>query len=140
MGAPRAVVRGPAGFGLQSVEYQYGLAEYTVRFVGRPSRLRAVRVTTVLRRERTPRGIGPRSLERHLLRAYPGVRCERLNVVVVSGIRFLRTNGRSCTLVSAAGRRTLFRTSLYLPARETLTVAKYLRGARVDEVIVEAAA
>jgi hypothetical protein len=136
MGQPWAVVRRPAGFGLRSIEYQYDLAAYTVRFVGVPGRLRAVRVSTIVRGERTPKGIGPGSLERSLRKAYPGIHCARLRVVVVSGIRFVPTNGRDCTLTTASGRRTVFRTSAPLGKRETLTVAKFVRRARVAEVVV----
>jgi hypothetical protein len=137
MGQPWAVIRRPAGFGLRSVEYQYDLAAYTVRFVGARGRLRAVRITTIVRKERTPKGIGPGSLERDLVRAYPGIRCGRLRLARDGdGTVFVATNGRECTLTTIGGRRTIFRTSVSLPTRETLTVAKYLRRARIDEVVV----
>ena len=136
MGRSWAVVPLRAGFGLRSVEFQYDLAAYTVRLVGAPGRLRAVRITTVVRKERTRKGIGPGSLERALRRAYPQARCSPLRMAVVASIRFVTTNGRDCTLQTAAGRRTIFRTSVSLTTRETLTIAKFLRRARVDEVVV----
>ena len=136
MGPPSAVVRRPAGFGLLSIEYQWRLAAYTVRFVGARGRLRAVRATTVLRRERTPKGIGPGSLERDLRRAYPQVRCSPLRITITASIRYVSNSGRECTLRTASGRRTIFRTSVSVLTRDRLTPAKFLRRARIDEVVV----
>jgi hypothetical protein len=144
VGRPRYVVPRAPTFGLRTVEYQYGLgAEYIAILVGRPGRLRVTRISTILRRERTPRGIGPGSLERTLLRAHPGSRCTPLRMESYKGIyQYLATLSRTCTLVTASGRRTIFRTAWAQPARRPgqptirANIPNYLRYARVAEVIV----
>jgi hypothetical protein len=147
VGRPRYVVPRGRTFGLTTVEYQYGPgAEYLVTLVGRPPRLRVTSVSTVARRERTARGIGPFSSERALLRAYPAARCSRLRTENVGGVVVLMTLTRTCTLVTPSGRRTVFRTGWAAPEpppgerRIRPTVENYSRYARVSEVIVSASA
>ena len=111
MGPPQCVVVRPAGFGLRSVEWQYGYSAYRVRFFGPRARLRATRVATTLARERTPRGVGVGTPERRLLRAYPGLRCEQLRTYRFGALVLARDAERDCTLVAASGRRTMFTTS-----------------------------
>lgn len=142
-GKPRYVVPRGRTFGVRTVEYQYGLgAEYTVLLVGRPGRARVTRVSTVTRRERTSKGIGPLSTERALLRAYPGARCTPLRTGTIGGTVYLATLTRTCTLSSASGRRTVFRTGWAAPdppsgrPRIRPTLENYSRYARVSEVIV----
>jgi hypothetical protein len=147
VGRPRYVVPRAPTFGLRTVEYQYGLgAEYIAVLVGRPGRLRVTRISTVARRERTPKGVGPLSGERALLRAYPGIRCTRLREATRAGLTYLETLTRTCTLVTPSGRRTIFRTGWAAPdpppgkPRIKPSVANYSRYARVTEVIVSATA
>jgi hypothetical protein len=66
MGRPRVSIGRTAGFGRRTVDYEFGFGEYAARLFGSPGRLRVVRVTTTLRRERTAKGIGPGSSERAL--------------------------------------------------------------------------
>ena len=135
MGAPRVVLRRAAGFGRQTVEYEYGFGDYGVRLFGPPSRLRVVQVTTVLRRERTARGIGPGALERRLLRAYPGLRCQRLPTIRAAGTTYVTADERSCTLFTPSGRRTTFVSGV--PRNATFVLARdWVRQARVLEVRV----
>lgn len=145
VGRPRYVVPRAPTFGLRTVEYQYGLgAEYIATLVGRPGRLRVARIRTIARRERTPRRIGPFSGERALLRAYPGVRCTPLPERTRAGITYLETLSRTCTLFTASGRRTIFRTGWAAPdpppgrSRIKPTLGNYSRYAVVTEVIVSA--
>jgi hypothetical protein len=139
MGKPRFVVRRPAAFGLQALEYQYGLAEYTVRLSGRPGRLRAVRVGTTLVRERTPRGVGVGSLERTVLSAYPSTRCQTLRTYRSGSVTLVATIQRECTLFAPSGRRTIFTTDVYERPYEVITPRIWARRARVIEVSVAAA-
>jgi hypothetical protein len=138
MGRPRVAVRRAAGFGRTTVEYEYGFGDYAVRLFGTRGRLTVVRVSTLLRRERTPRGIGPGSLERRLIRAYPRLRCQRLDTTVAAGTTYVRTDERTCTLFAASGRRTVFltgvrRSGFLVPLRD------WPRVARVIEVSIGAA-
>ena len=139
MGKPQFVVTRRAGFGLRSIEYQYGYAEYTVRLFGRPGRLRAVRVGTTLLRERTPRRVGVGSSERAIRHAYPPLRCEPLQTERSGSIRIVRTIQRECTLFGASGRRTIFTTDVYERMFEVITPAIWSRRARVIEVSVAVA-
>jgi hypothetical protein len=136
MGRPRFVVTRSAGFGLRSVEYQYGLAAYTVRLSGRPRRLRAIRVGTTLVRERTPNGLGVGSMERAVRRAYPTVRCEPLETSRFGSVTLLTTIQRECTLFAASGRRTIFTSDVLERPYEVVTTATWSRRARVIEVSV----
>ena len=145
VGKPRYVVPRGRTFGLVTVEYQYGPgAEYIATLVGRPGRLRVTRVSTIARRERTPKGVGPFSTERALLRAYPATRCTRLRTGTIGGMVYLMTLTRTCTLVTASGRRTVFRTGWDAPdpppgrPRIRPTVENFSRYARVSEVVVTA--
>lgn len=138
MGRPRLVYTRPAAFGLRSVELEYGLANYTVRLFGRPGRLRAVRVTTTLLRERTPTGVGVGSLERSLLRAYRTLRCEPLETERHGSIRIVFTIQRDCTLFAPSGRRTIFTTDVRERMFEVITPAMWARRARVIQVSVAA--
>jgi hypothetical protein len=63
------------GFGEEYRELQWGYARWTVGFQGRPGALRAVRVASMLRRERTRDGLGPGSTTRDIVRVYPNARC-----------------------------------------------------------------
>lgn len=138
MGRPRFVVRRPAAFGFRSLEYQYGLAAYSVRLFGRPGRLRAVRVGTTLVRERTPRGIGAGSLERAVLRAYRSARCQPLRTQRSGTVLLVVTIQRECTVLAPSGRRTIFTTDVYERMFEVITPAIWARRARVIEVSVAA--
>jgi hypothetical protein len=139
MGKPRFVVRRPAAFGLQALEYQYGLAAYTVRLLGRTGRLRAVRVGTTLVRERTPRGVGAGSLERTVLRVYPSTRCQPLRTYRSGTVTLVATIQRECTLFAPSGRRTVFTTDVYERPYEVVTPRIWARRARVIEVSVATA-
>jgi hypothetical protein len=138
MGRPRFVVTRRAAFGFRSVEYQYGLAEYTVRLFGRPGRLRAVRVGTTLLRERTPQGVGVGSLERMVLRAYGSTRCQRLRTLRSGSVNLVVTVQRECTLFAPSGRRTIFTTDVHERMFEVITPAIWANRARVIEVSVAA--
>jgi hypothetical protein len=140
MGKPRFVVTRRAGFGLRSLEYQYGLAEYTVRLSGRPGRLRAVRVGTTLVRERTQRRVGVGSSERAIRRAYPALRCEPLKTELFGSVRVVRTIQRECTLLAPTGRRTIFTTDVFEHGFEVVTPRTWARRAEVIEVSVAVAA
>jgi hypothetical protein len=142
MGRPRAIVHRQASFGLRSVEFQYGYADYTVRLVGRPGRLRVVGVGTTLARERTRTGIGVGSRERAVLRAYPSCRCDPMRVSRVAGVVYVGVrNPRTCTLFAPSGRRTTF--MIYLRPRwawgEVITLERWQKDARVSEVSVSTA-
>jgi hypothetical protein len=139
LGKPKFVVTRRTSFGLRSIEYQYGLADYIVRLSGRPGRLRAVRVGTTLVRERTTRGIGVGSTERAVRRAYPALRCEPLQTERFGSVRVVRTIQRECTLFGPSGRRTIFTTDVYERMFEVITPATWSRRARVIEVSVAAA-
>jgi hypothetical protein len=138
MGKPRFVVRRQAAFGVRSLEYQYGLASYTVRFFGPRARFRAVRVGTTLLRERTPRGVGVGSAERAVLRAYPALRCQPLRTQRHGSTRLVTTIQRECTLFGPSGRRTIFTTDVYERMFEVITPTIWERRARVIEVSVAA--
>jgi hypothetical protein len=137
MGTPRSIVRRRGGFGRSIVEYEYGFAEYVVRFLGRPGRLRVVRVATTLRRERTREGLGVGWPERAVLHAFRTARCERLRTRQYGAVRIVVSGQRRCTLFDAAGRRTIFTSS---PVRSGfggfLEPTAWLRRARVLEVAV----
>jgi hypothetical protein len=132
-----AVPRGRASFGQRRVDWQYGPgAEYVVRLVGRPGRMLVTSVSTILRRERTPQGIGPGARERSLRRLYPSVRCGDLTPEPLGpGMRRqpYADNHRACTVFSPRGTRTIFRTAV---DDIGLTVEEYLRRAVVVEVLV----
>lgn len=138
MGRPRFVVTRRAAFGFRSVEYQYGLAEYTVRLFGRAGRLRAVRVGTTLVRERTPQGVGVGSLERAVLRAYRSTRCQPLRTVRSGSATIVTTVQRECTLFAPSGRRTIFTTDVQERMFEVITPRMWASRARVIEVSVAA--
>ena len=140
MGRPRFVVRRQASFGLRSVEYQYGLAEYTVRLAGPRGRLRAVRVGTTLVRERTPSGVGVGSAERAILRAHRALRCQPLRTNRYGSVRLVATIQRECTLFAPSGRRTIFTTDVLERPFEVVTPEIWARRARVIEVSVAVAA
>jgi hypothetical protein len=136
MGRPQFVVRRAGAFGLRSLEYQYGLADYTVRLSGRAGRLRVVRVGTTLVRERTPNGLGPGSTERAVRRAYPGLRCQPLETQRFGSVTLLTTIQRECTLFAPSGRRTIFTSDVQERPYEVVTPATWQRRARVIEVSV----
>jgi hypothetical protein len=137
-GRPRIVVPRGTSFGFRTVEFQYGLADYTAELYGRPGRLRVVRATTILGSERTRAGIGVGTREQRLRRAYPRLRCTALRWAVVAGTRVLRTNGRTCTLAATNGRRTVFSTAVYpFAANYGVTPEDFVRKAVVTEVAVE---
>jgi hypothetical protein len=144
-GRPAYVVaQGRASLGQRRVEWQYGAAaQYIVRLVGRPGRMRVTFVSTTLRRERTPQGIGTGSRERALRDAYPEIRCGSLNPPPPPGAPAdtnpYAANGRDFTLFSARGTRTIFRTQV-TDTRYGVTVEEYLRRAVVVEVVVSVSA
>jgi hypothetical protein len=91
------------GFGTSYVEHYWDLG-WTVGYTGRPGRLRAVRVATMSRTQRTPAGIGVGSRPRDIVRAYPTARCaERYrrygNVRVGRYVTVRARNGRSTAFV-----------------------------------------
>ena len=138
LGKPRAVVQRGGSFGLRRIEYEYGFAEYVVRLAGRSGRLRVVAVGTTLRRERTAKGIGPGSRERDAVRAYPAVRCARLQLAHAPGGRttpYVVTTRRACTLFAANGRRTTFASS---PPRGSpfMPPAQWAASARIVDVTI----
>jgi hypothetical protein len=138
-GRPRYVVQRGSSFGQRTVEYQYGFgAEFIAILFGRPGRMRVVEVSTTVRRERTPRGIGTGSRESALRRAYPSIRCETLTPPPPPGIPPRNTpyvvHDRDCTLFSGRGARTVFKTAV--PDKRGVTAAQYLRRAVVVEVLV----
>lgn len=143
-GKPRYVVHRSRTFGLVRVEYQYGFgAEYIATLVGRRGRLRVTRVSTIVRHEKTPKGVGPGSLERTLLRAHPTAHCQPLRMKSVApGLAFLERPYRTCTLLAASGRPTIFLTQWSEPKlrpgrlHPKLNIENYLRYARVTEVVV----
>jgi hypothetical protein len=137
LGRPRVNMRRRAGFGSFVVDYEYGYAEYSIRFFGQAGLLRATRVGTTLWRERTRRGLGVATLERVLRRAYPGLRCQRLETVRSQGIVYLLDKSRTCTLFAPSGRRTIFTSTLDRNIFEwPYVLADWQRGARVAEVAV----
>jgi hypothetical protein len=137
MGRPRVAIRRDAGFGRGTVEYEFGFGDYGVRLFGAPGRLRVVRVSTLLRRERTSKGIGPGSLERNLIRAYPDLRCPRLATTVAAGTTYVTADERTCTLFAGSGRRTVFVTGVWRSAT-LISLRDWARRARVLEVSVGA--
>ena len=104
LGRPQAVsARKRLGFGVRYVEYQWNLAAWTVGFQGREGKLRAVRVGTTLRRERTSAGLGVNSRIRDVVRVYPRATCTAA----------VGANGEAdlamwVTIVSPRGVRTIF--------------------------------
>jgi hypothetical protein len=138
-GRPAYVIpRGRASLGQRIVEWQYGrAADYIVRLVGRPGRMRVSFVSTTIRRERTAQGIGTGSRERALRDAYPAIRCGPLNAPSPPGVppptNPYVDNGRDCTLFSSSGARTIFRTQV-TDTRYGVTAEEYLRRAVVVEV------
>jgi hypothetical protein len=63
------------GFGSRYIEYDWDYTRWTVGFAGRADSLRASKIGTTLRTQRTPRGIGVGSRVRDILRAYPTAAC-----------------------------------------------------------------
>ena len=130
-------MRRRAGFGSFVVDYEYGYAEYSVRFFGRAGRLRATRVGTTHWRERTRRGVGVGSLERTLRRVYPTLRCQPLKTSRGGGVVQVLGTGRTCTLFAPSGRRTIFTSTLDANIFDWPRVlADWQRGARVAEVAI----
>ena len=134
MGRPRAVVPRSGSFGLRTVEYEYGFAEYVVRLFGPRRRLRVTAVATTLRRERTAKGVGAGSLERDVLRAYPTARCARLRTWRSSGgaVTYVISSQRACTVHAPNGRRTIFTSGPR--SGPFLSPARWRASARVVEV------
>ena len=76
LGAPTYVARRRAlGFGQRYVEFQWGYAEWSVGFQGPAGRMRAVRVGTTLRSQRTRSNLGTGSRIRDIVRVYPQATC-----------------------------------------------------------------
>ena len=140
-GRPTYVLaRGRVSLGQRRVEWQYGAAAgYIVRLVGRPGQMRVAFVSTTLRRERTQQRVGPGTPERVLRRVYPTVRCGDLTPAPPPGApppsNPYAADGRDCTLFSARGTRTIFRTAVP-GTRYGVTVAEYLQRAVVVETVV----
>jgi len=140
-GWPTYVIpRGRASLGQRVVEWQYGpAADYVVRLVGRPGRMRVSLVSTMLRRERTAQRVGPGTLERVLRRTYPAIRCGDLTPPPPPGAppptNPYAADSRDCTLFSSTGSRTIFRTGVP-DRRYGVTVDEYLRRAVVLEVVI----
>jgi hypothetical protein len=122
------------------VEWQYGAAgDYIVQLAGSPGRMRVNFVSTMLRRERTPRGVRPGTLERVLRERYPTLRCASLEKPNPPGVPPDRTpyvdGTRDCTLFSASGARTIFRSNV-IDRRYPVTADQFLRKAVVVEIMV----
>ncbi len=140
LGRPTWTVRRRAGFGRVEVELQFRDADYTVRFAGRASGLRAVAVSTIVRRERTGDGLGVGTYERTLLRRYrTSIRCEALRTrregpyMVVAW----QQRSRRCVARASGGGETVWVTS---PQRhhhnKVLLESEWLAQAQVIEVEV----
>jgi hypothetical protein len=140
MGRPRFVVRHQGSFGLRTIEYQYGFADYTVRLAGPRGRLRAIRVGTTLVRERTQSGVGVGSAERTILRVHRALRCQPLRTTRYGSVRLVATIQRECTLFAPSGRRTIFTTDVLERPFEVVTPEIWAGRARVIEVSVAVAA
>ena len=140
-GRPAYVIpRGRASLGQRIVEWQYGqAADYILRLVGRPGRMRVSLVSTTLRRERTPQRLGPGSLERTLRATYPALRCGPLKDPPPPGAPTYPgpyvDNKRDCTLFASNGARTIFRSSV-TDKRYGVTADEFLRRAVVVEVVL----
>jgi hypothetical protein len=81
LGRPQFVNRRvELGFGTVYVEYAWDYAVWTVGFQGRPGRLRAVKISTALRAERTRQGLGVGSRIREVVRVFPSATCLDTNV------------------------------------------------------------
>ncbi|MDQ3822474.1 MAG: hypothetical protein M3321_04450 [Actinomycetota bacterium] len=135
MGRPTLTTSRRAGFGLVIADWEYGYAQYTVRFAGRPGRLRATRIATTVPRERTSRRVGAGSLERAVRRAYPALRCEPLKTQRHGSVQLVTMIQRDCTLFGPAG-RTIFTTDVFERMFEVITPQAWSRRAQVIEVSV----
>jgi hypothetical protein len=108
MGRPAYVAGRTKVFGGVRVEYQFGIdADYTVELRGRPGALRVVEVSTSLRSQRLPNGLGVGSRVRALRAAYRDrLRCTPFPTFTDRG--GTRIHGTStCRLGTATG-ATLF--------------------------------
>lgn len=111
LGRPTWVVQSRTGFGGVRRELQFDEAAYTVVLRRRAGVFRAVAVSTILSRERTPEGLGVGSLETRVRRAYGSrLRCEPLRTRPARGsnVRVLVSNTRSCALASSGRTETVF--------------------------------
>ena len=91
------------GFGETYVELDWTYSTWRVGFEGRRGRLRAVRVATTMRRQRTPEGLGPDSRIRDIVRVYPRATCSDW-----AGLGTNSSVGRWVTVRHAGGARTVF--------------------------------
>jgi hypothetical protein len=140
LGRPTHTIRRRAGFGRVEVELQFDDADYTVRLTGRRGALRAVAVTTILRRERTPDGLGVGTSESVLLRRLGrSIRCEALRTrregpyVVVAW----QQTSRRCVTRAPSGGETVWVTSPRIHRHNLVVLeSEWLALARVIEVEV----
>jgi hypothetical protein len=104
LGRHRAVAKSrELGFGQRYVELQWGYGEWSVGFQGPAGRMRAVRIGTTLRTQRTRSNLGIGSRVRDILRIYPRATC--------SGWAGLGTNSSKETWITVrhpTGTRTIF--------------------------------
>lgn len=110
MGRADSAITTRHGRGPRRLELQYDFAAYSVTLVGSPGRERVVSVATTLAKERTRQGIGVRSFESRLRRAFRGLRCDRLDVVFLpfSSMPVVGTNRRDCTVGGRDEAQTVF--------------------------------
>jgi hypothetical protein len=140
LGRPTYTIRRRAGFGRVEVELQFDDADYTVRLTGRRGALRAVAVTTILRRERTPDGLGVGTSESTLLRRFGrSIRCEALRTrregpyVVVEW----QQTSRRCVTRARGGGETVWVTSPRIHRHNFVVLeSEWLALARVIQVEV----
>jgi hypothetical protein len=109
LGPPEAVARRePRSGGRVYVEYQWGFATWAVGFVGKPGQLRAIRVSTVKRSERTPEGLGVGSTTAQLERRLRPLDCHDFVVPGNNPIPLVE-----CVHRLPTGRQTVFMVERY---------------------------
>jgi hypothetical protein len=104
LGPHRTVARRrDLGFGQRYIERQWGYGEWSVGFQGPAGRMRAVRVGTTLRSQRTRSNLGTGSRVRDILRVYPSATCSDW-----AGLGTNRSNERWIVVRYPTGSRTIF--------------------------------
>jgi hypothetical protein len=143
LGRPTYTIRRRAGFGRVELELQFDDADYRVRLTGRPRTLRAVAVSTILRKERTSDGMGVGTLERTVIaRLGRTARCEALRTRQAGAYKVVswEQTSRRCVARAPGGGETVWVTS---PGsrrfNRVLRETEWLAAARVIEVEVRRA-